>query len=139
MLRPLPDISSVLRGDAAGNADRIDGELPGRRNPIRWLVACGILLIATIVIGTAVMISNFRDHAIESSKRELENAVLLLAHHFDQQLDDAEVPLADVIDRIHHADIGSADEFRRQMSTPEVHLELAEKVSRASKVAGLNI
>ena len=42
-----------------------DGEQPGRRNPIRWLVICGILLIVAIAIGTAVMIANFRDHAIE--------------------------------------------------------------------------
>ena len=85
MQKPLPDISPA-RGGAAGTADFIDGELPGRRNPIRWLVICGILLIVAIAIGTAVMIGNFRDHAIESSKRELENTVLLLARHFDQQL-----------------------------------------------------
>jgi len=139
MLRPLPDISSVLRGEAAGNADLIDGELPGRRNPIRWLVACGILLIATIVIGTAVMITNFRDHAIESSKRELENAVLLLAHHFDQQLDDAAVPLNDIVVQIHQAGIESADDFKRQMSTPETHLMLQAKAGNASKIAGFNI
>jgi diguanylate cyclase (GGDEF)-like protein/PAS domain S-box-containing protein len=121
------------------NSVLTDGVMPRRRNPILWLVVCGILLIAAIAGGTATMVRNFRDHAIESSKRELENAVVLLARHFDQQLDDAEVPLVDLIDRIHQAGIASADEFHRQMSAPEVHRELAEKVSRASKVAGINI
>jgi len=121
------------------NSVLTDGAMPRRRNPILWLVVCGILLIAAIAGGTATMVRNFRDHAIESSKRELENAVVLLARHFDQQLDDAEVPLVDLIDRIHQAGIASADEFNRQMSTPEVHRELAEKVSRVSKVAGINI
>jgi diguanylate cyclase (GGDEF)-like protein len=116
-----------------------DSELPGRRNPILWLVICGILLIVAIAIGTAIMARNSRDHAIESSKRELENTVLLLAHHFDQQLDDVEVPLVDLIEQIHQAGIVSADDFRRQMSTPEMHLRLKEKVSRASKIAGVNI
>jgi len=116
-----------------------DGATPRRRNPILWLVVCGILLIAAIAGGTAMMVSNFRDHAIESSKRELENAVVLLARHFDQQLDDAEVPLVDLIDQIHQAGIASTDDFKRQMSTPEVQLQLAEKVSRVSKVAGINI
>jgi diguanylate cyclase (GGDEF)-like protein/PAS domain S-box-containing protein len=116
-----------------------DGELPGRRNPILWLVICGILLIVAIAIGTAIMARNSRDHAIESSKRELENTVLLLARHFDQQLDDAEVPLVDLIEQIHQAGIVSPDDFRRQMSTPEMHLRLKEKVSRASKIAGVNI
>ncbi len=116
-----------------------DGNSPGRRNPIRWLVVCGVLLIVAIAVGTAMMVRNFRDHAIESSKRELENAVVLLARHFDQQLDDAEVPLVDLIDQIHQAGITSAEDFKRRMSTPEVHRELAERVSRATKVAGINI
>src|SRR5579863_10094457 len=106
-----------------------DGDSTPRRNPILWLVICGILLIAAIAVGTAMMVRNFRDHAIESSKRELENAVVLLARHFDQQLDDAEVPLVDLIDQIHQAGITSPDEFKRRMSTPEVQRELAEKVS----------
>jgi diguanylate cyclase (GGDEF)-like protein/PAS domain S-box-containing protein len=116
-----------------------DSELPGRRNPILWLVICGVLLIAAIAIGTAIMVRNSREHAIESSKRELENTVLLLARHFDQQLDDVEVPLVDLIEQIHQAGITSPDDFRRQMSTPEMHLLLKEKVSRASKIAGVDI
>ncbi|MFZ1968607.1 MAG: hypothetical protein WAU79_16065, partial [Bradyrhizobium sp.] len=116
-----------------------DGELPGRRNPIRWLVICGILLIAAIAIGTATMVRNSRDHAIESSERELENTVLLLARHFDQELDDAEVPLVDIIEQIHQAGIDTPDDFRRQMSTPEMHLLLKERVSHAYKIAGVNI
>jgi diguanylate cyclase (GGDEF)-like protein len=139
MLMQLPDIDPVLHGGAARKAGFVDGELPGRRNPIRWLVACGILLIAAIVIGTAVMVSNFRDHALESSKRELENAVLLLAHHFDQQLDDAAVPLNDIVVQIHRSGIISADDFKRQMSTPETHLMLEAKAGNASKIAGFNI
>ncbi len=116
-----------------------DGEQPGRRNPIRWLVICGILLIVAIAIGTAVMIANFRDHAIESSTRELENTTLLLAHHFDQELDDVEVPLIDLVEQIHQAGIVSPDDFKRRMSTHEMHLQLKERVSRAYKIAGVNI
>jgi hypothetical protein len=127
-------------GKGAIDADiLIDSESPGRRNPIFWLVVCGVLLIAAIAIGTAIMVSNSRDHALESSRRELENTVLLLAHHFDQQLDDAEVPLTDLIEQIHHAGIVSPDDFRRKMSTPEMHLLLKEKVSRISKIAGINV
>jgi diguanylate cyclase (GGDEF)-like protein len=128
--------------DGKGTVDAgvlADGEQPGRRNPIRWLVICGILLIAAIAIGTAVMITNFRDHALESSTRELENTVLLLARHFDQQLEDVEVPLTDLIEQIHQAGIASPDDFRRRMSTPDVYLQLKERVSRASKIAGVNI
>ncbi len=125
--------------DAVGAGAFADGESSGRRDPILWLVACGILLIAAIAVGTAMTVFNFRDHALESSKRELENTVILLARHFDQQLNDAEIPLVDLIEQIHQAGINSPDDFRRRMSTPEMQRELAEKVSRVSKVAGLNI
>ena len=56
--------------------------------PIRWLVIGGLFLIAAITIGTTIMAGNFRDRALNSSKRELENTVMLLARHFDQQFRD---------------------------------------------------
>jgi diguanylate cyclase (GGDEF)-like protein len=116
-----------------------DSASSSRHNPIFWLVICGILLIAAIAIGTVMMVTNFRDHAIESSKRELENTVLLLARHFDQQLDDAEVPLFELIEQIRQAGIASPDDFSRRLSTPQTQLLLAESVNRSSKIAGLNI
>lgn len=83
-------------GDRFGEADAATvgaaaGSSPVRRSPIHWLILCGVLLIAAIVVGTAVMVGNFRERALSSSERELENTVLLLARHFDQQLEDAEV------------------------------------------------
>ena len=59
-----------------------------RGGPIRWLVIGGGLLIAAIVIGTTIMAGNFRERALVSRERELENTVLLLARHFDHQLRD---------------------------------------------------
>jgi diguanylate cyclase (GGDEF)-like protein/PAS domain S-box-containing protein len=122
--------------DAGGLADSGPAS---RRDPIFWLVVCGIYLIAAIAIGTAIMVSKSRDHALESSKRELENTVLLLARHFDQELDDAEVPLIDLVEKVHRSGITTPGDFRREMSTPGTHLLLKEKVSRVSKIAGINI
>ena len=59
-----------------------------RGGPIRWLIVGGAFLILAITIGTTIMAGNFRERALNSSERELENTVLLLARHFDQQLDD---------------------------------------------------
>ncbi|MGO8908656.1 MAG: EAL domain-containing protein [Bradyrhizobium sp.] len=65
---------------------------------------------------------------------------MLLAHHFDQQLEDAEVPSNDIIAQIHLAGIATPDDFKRQMSTPEMHLLLKAKVGGGvSKIAGVNI
>jgi hypothetical protein len=62
-----------------------------RGGPIRGLVLGGVLLIAAIMVGTTIMAGNFRERALNSSERELENTVLLLARHFDQQMEDSEV------------------------------------------------
>ena len=59
-----------------------------RGSPIRWLVVGGALLIAAITIGATIMAGNSRERALNSSVRELDNTVLLLARHFDQQLQD---------------------------------------------------
>jgi hypothetical protein len=55
-----------------------------RRGPVLWLILCGVLLVAAIVIGTVAMIGEFRDRALSNGNRELENTVLLLTRHFDQ-------------------------------------------------------
>ncbi len=131
--------NSIGGEHAVGVRAVADGDLPRRRNPILWLVICGILLIAAIAAGTAMMVHNFRDRAIESSKRELENTVVLLARHFDQQLDDAEIPLDELIEQIGQEGIATPDGFKNRLATSEIHRELADKVTRASKVAGINI
>ena len=54
-----------------------------RRGPVLWLILCGVLLVAAITIGTAVVIGEFRERALGNSERELENTVRLLGRHFD--------------------------------------------------------
>jgi diguanylate cyclase (GGDEF)-like protein len=107
--------------------------------PIRWLVLCGALLIAAIAIGTAVMVGNFRERALNSSERELENTVLLLARHFDQQLEDFTIIQKDVVAQIQLAGITSPDIFRSGMATPEWHQMLKSRVGGHSDVAGVNV
>ena len=68
-----------------------------RRDPITWLTLCGGVLVAGIILGTVIMAGEFRERAIANTERELQNAVLLLTRHFDQQFEDTEVIVADVI------------------------------------------
>jgi diguanylate cyclase (GGDEF)-like protein len=117
----------------------LDLKLPLSQGPIRWLVLCGVLLIAAIVIGTAVMVGNFRERALNSSERELENTVLLLARHFDQQLEDFIVIQKDTVAQLQRAGISSPEVFRRQMATPEWHEVLRSRVAGHSDVAGVNV
>jgi diguanylate cyclase (GGDEF)-like protein len=121
----------------AGNVMAVGSSV--RRNPIHWLIVCGGLLIAAIIVGTAVMVGNFRERALNSSERELENTVLLLARHFDQQLEDAEVIQNSLVEYVYAAGIASAEDYRRQMSGRDVHLMLKAKLSALSYVGAVNV
>jgi len=117
----------------------IDVKTSVRGGPIRWLVAGGLFLITAITIGTTIMAGNFRERALNSSKRELENTVMLLARHFDQQFRDFGVIQQDLAAFIQAADIGNAEGFRRRMSGVDVNLMLKAKIGALSYVGAVNL
>ena len=110
-----------------------------RRNPLNWLIVVGVLLIASIVVGTAITVLNFRERALNNRERELENTVLLLARHFDRQLHDFEAIQNDVVRRIERSGVASPEEFRRQVSTERFHANLRGLADGLSDVAGIHV
>ena len=110
-----------------------------RGGPIRWLILGGTLLIAAIAIGATVMAGNFRERALRSSERELENTVLLLARHFDQQLEDFQVVQKDLIAFMRSSGITTAENYKRRMSGHDIHLMLKSKIEALSYVGGVNV
>ena len=106
--------------------------------PIRWLIVGGALMIAAIAIGTTIMVDNFRERALSSNKRELENTVQLLTRHFDQQLGDFTIVLKDIAARI-HANGATPEMLRGQLGTLEWHEELRTEASAYSDVASITV
>jgi len=106
--------------------------------PIRSLVAGGVFLIVAITVGTTIMVGNFRERALSSNERELENTVLLLARHFDQQLEDFTVILKDIAAQI-HSDGVTPEIFGGQLATLEWHEVLRTKVGAYSDLSGINV
>jgi diguanylate cyclase (GGDEF)-like protein/PAS domain S-box-containing protein len=107
--------------------------------PVGWLVLGGLLLIAAIAIGATLMAGHFREKALRNSERELENTVLLLARHVDEQLADFEVVQKDLIAFMRSKGIATAEDYQRRMSTPEIHLMLRSKIEAMSYVGGINV
>jgi diguanylate cyclase (GGDEF)-like protein/PAS domain S-box-containing protein len=127
-------IKTMTLGNATFNAKALL-----RGNPIRWLIVGGVVLVASIVVGTAMMVDVFRERAINSAERELENTVLLLTRHFDQQLSDFVTVQEEVAVQVQIAKIASPGDFRAQMSTFDTHEVLRAKASGHSDIAGVNI
>jgi PAS domain S-box-containing protein len=107
--------------------------------PIRWLIGGGLLLIAAIAIGTTIMAGTFRERALESAERQLENTVLLMARHFDQQLEDFMSIQREIVAQIEGARLPTPDAFRTQMSSAEWHEVLRMRLRAFTDVAGVNI
>ena len=101
------------------------GAIPGlavwRNRPIRYLVLCGVLLIAAIVIITVIIVSNLRDRALFNSERELKNTALILAEQLDLSFQSIELVQNSVVAKIRSLGIASSQDFMRQMSGQDVN------------------
>jgi diguanylate cyclase (GGDEF)-like protein/PAS domain S-box-containing protein len=106
--------------------------------PIRSLISGGAFLIVAIAIGTAIMVDNFRERALRSNERELENTVQLITRHYDQQLDDFTIVLKDVAAHVQSIGISSAM-LGGQHAMLEWHEELRAKVNGYSAAAAINV
>jgi diguanylate cyclase (GGDEF)-like protein len=110
-----------------------------RGGPIRWLILGGVVLIAAIMVGTTIMAGNFRERALNSRERELQNTVVLLTRHFDQELDDFTTIQREIVAEIQRAGINSSASFKGQLATREWHELLRVRVGAYADVAGINV
>ena len=110
-----------------------------QRNPLNLLILGGILLIAAIVVGTTYTIINFRQRALANGERELQNTVLLLARHFDRELENFDAVQRDLIRRLQMTGIATPEAFNRLMSREDAHIALRTFVSGSTDMARVNI
>ncbi len=95
--------------------------------------------MAAIAIGATIMADSFRQRALEGATRELENTVLLLARHFDQQMEDLSAIQRDLANYVRQHRIDTSARFREQMGSAAVNEMLKEKLSALSYVGSVNI
>ncbi|MDB5500975.1 MAG: diguanylate cyclase [Tardiphaga sp.] len=104
------------------------------RGPVRWLIVVGVVLVTAIAVGTAMTVDNFRQRALDHSKRELENTALLLTRHFDQQFQDLQQVQKSLIAHLWQNGIIAPENFARRMASQDAHLML--KAQLKDDVAG---
>ena len=96
-----------------------------------WIVLSGLLLIVGILAATTYTINAFRERTLSSSKRDLENTVLLLSRHFDQQFEGFSDAQTRLVKRLSVAEIASPEDFKQLMSAPGIHQLLASEISNS--------
>jgi diguanylate cyclase (GGDEF)-like protein/PAS domain S-box-containing protein len=92
-----------------------------RNRPSRYLILCGVTLIAAIVVSTAIMVDNLRNRALSNSERELKNTALILAEEVDRTFQAVDLIQSSVIAKIQSLGISSEADYARLMSTEDVH------------------
>jgi diguanylate cyclase (GGDEF)-like protein len=127
-----------MRGLVFGK-DSDDRHRSAIRNPLNWLIVGGVLLVSSIVIGTAITATSFRQRAVENTQRELENTVLLLTRHFDRELQNFEEAQKDIVRRIEASGVDSPSAFKHEMSTEDVHKRLEAAVGATVDISGINV
>src|SRR5579871_6465635 len=116
-----------------------DVKTAARGGPVRWLVVGGLLLITAIAVGTTIMAGTFRDRALEGAQHQLDNTVLLMARHFDQELEDFMAIQREIVAQIEASRISSSRDFRAQLSSTEWHEVLRLRLRAFTDVAGVNV
>jgi len=107
--------------------------------PVALLMGCGLLLIAAIAVVTTMMVGDFRAKALKNSQRELANTAMLLAHHYNRELEDFLAIQSDLVAMVRRAQYQSADAFSGQMATLETHEMLRAKAGASPEVSRLAI
>ncbi len=117
----------------------ISGLAAWRNRPIRYLILCGALLIAAIVVSTAIMVGNLRDRALFESERELKNTALILAEEIDRTFQAVDLVQSSVIEKIQSLGISSNEDYARRMSGQDVHLMLKASTSGLVQIYAISL
>jgi diguanylate cyclase (GGDEF)-like protein len=110
-----------------------------RNRPIRYLILCGVALIAAIVIGTAIMVGNLRDRALLESERELKNTALILAEQIDRTFQGIDLVQSSVLEKIQSQGIASSEDYTRRMSGEDVHQMLKASTSGLVQIYAVSL
>jgi diguanylate cyclase (GGDEF)-like protein len=117
----------------------ISGLAVWRNRPIRNLALCGGLLIAAIVVSTAIMVDNLRDRAVFDSERELKNTALILAEQIDRAFQAVDLVQSSVVEKIQSLGIASSEDYARQMSGRDVQLMLKASTSGLVQIYAITL
>jgi len=130
------ELTSSAPGSDAGKSAFSDFR---RFAPFILPIGCGVVLVAAIVLGTAILVSKFRERALANGERELQNTALILAEQTDRAFQAVELLQSSLIERMKILGIASAEDYERQMSGHEVHLMLKERVAGWPHVGSITL
>ncbi len=118
-----------------------ESNFPGhaQTHSIKWLIACGVMLVAVVALATYVLVIQFRDRALANAHRELRNIALILAEQTDRSFLALDLVQLGIEERIRSLDIASRQDFEQRMSQYDIHLMLKDKIAGLPFVRGVSL
>ena len=134
-----PQTDEILDGSGRRAASTLDLLRGAGLGPVAALAIGGATLIVAIAIGTFIAVMNFRDHALDNSKQQLENSVLLLSRHFEHYLQDFTSVQDALLKEFAPLTALPPQDFARAMASSQTHALLETKLSGMADVVGLHM
>jgi signal transduction histidine kinase len=110
-------------------------QLPVR--PVTLLVACGIVLAATLLIVTGLVAGYLRERTLESSEAGLARIDAVLVETGNRSLLGVEAVLSDIASHVRIADTPTPDAIAHDIAEAAVSAQLARRVEAAPQIAGI--
>ena len=108
-----------------------------RLRPVTLLVACGIVLAATLLIVTGLVAGYLRERTLAASEAGLARLDAVLGETGNRSLHEIDALIRDVTGRIPFPDISTPDEIAREIREPAVTLHLDNRVEANPQIAGM--
>src|SRR5882757_5537611 len=120
----MPAFATVQATPVAGRSPATNIQSLG---PVRWIIACAVLLAIAIMAGTAIFLSSFRDRLLHENQRELTSTALILSTQIESFLKAIEKVQKEAVD--HLVDIENHDSEARESSLSgyDLHLKLRDQ------------
>jgi diguanylate cyclase (GGDEF)-like protein len=107
--------------------------------PVRLLVLAGVLVVAIVILGAALVALNLRDRALSSVERDLGNTAFILAEQTDRTFQQIVLIQRDLIERMQTSGINSPEAFEREMAGQDVQHLLKEKINSLPHLAAITL
>jgi signal transduction histidine kinase len=112
-------------------------ELLSRVRPVALLVACGIVLAATLLIVTGLVAGYLRERTLEASEAGLSRIDAVLVEAGNRSLLGVEAVLSDIASHIRIAEAPTPDATAHNIAEAAVAAQLSRRVEAAPQIAGI--
>ena len=106
----------------------------------RYLLVTGGLVIGVVLAAaTAWIVIDLRSDRLSHAQQDLRNLALMLSEELDRGLQGMDLLQLSLIERMRERGIDTPEAFDQLMRSPEVHEDLARRISRLSEIAALSL